>query len=60
MARPLEVPVLLLGSAKEAEVCETIANAVNAQTPGKCQNLAGKTALGVWAAETRVVTNNAN
>ena len=47
LARQLEGPVLLLGSAKEAEVCETIATEVNAQTPGKCQSLAGKTALGL-------------
>ena len=47
LARQLDGPVLLLGSAKEAEVCETIANEVNARTPGKCQSLAGKTALGL-------------
>ena len=47
LARQLEGPVLLLGSAKEAEVCETIATEVNAQTPGKCQSLAGNTALGL-------------
>ncbi len=47
LARQLDGPVLLLGSAKEAEVCETIATEVNAQTPGKCQSLAGKTALGL-------------
>jgi heptosyltransferase-2 len=47
LARQLDGPVLLLGSAKEAEVCETIANEVNTQTPGKCQSLAGKTALGL-------------
>ncbi len=39
--------MLLLGSAKEAELRETIATEVNTQTPGKCQNLAGKTALGL-------------
>ena len=47
LARQLDGPVLLLGSAKEAEVCETIATEVNTQTPGKCQSLAGKTALGL-------------
>jgi heptosyltransferase-2 len=47
LARQLAGPVLLLGSAKEAEVCETIATEVNARTPGKCQSLAGKTALGL-------------
>ncbi|MDB5947906.1 MAG: Lipopolysaccharide heptosyltransferase, partial [Ramlibacter sp.] len=41
LARLLEQPVVLLGSAKEAVLCDEIA----AQAPGKCLNLAGKTAL---------------
>jgi heptosyltransferase II len=45
LARSLRLPVVLLGSAKEAEVCEAIAAPVNAQQPGKCLNLAGKTSL---------------
>ena len=37
----LEQPVVLLGSAKEAPLCEAIA----AQAPDRCRNLAGKTSL---------------
>ncbi|MDQ6881887.1 MAG: lipopolysaccharide heptosyltransferase II [Pseudomonadota bacterium] len=42
LARLVGIPVILLGSAKEAALCEQIA----ALAPGSCQNLAGKTALG--------------
>jgi heptosyltransferase II len=45
LARRLEAPVVLLGSAKEFDLCQEIAVAVNAEQPGKCQNLAGKTSL---------------
>jgi heptosyltransferase II len=45
LARQLELPVLLLGSAKEFELCEAIAAPVNAVQPGKCLNFAGKTSL---------------
>jgi heptosyltransferase II len=45
LARSLTLPVVLLGSAKEADVCEAIAAPVNALQPGKCLNLAGKTSL---------------
>ena len=41
VARGLDVPVLLLGSAKEAALCEEI----SAAAPGRCMNLAGKTTL---------------
>jgi len=41
LARMLDRPVLLLGSGKEAELCEQIA----AQAPDRCRNLAGKTSL---------------
>lgn len=41
LARLVDQPVLLLGSGKEAELCEEIA----AQAPERCRNLAGKTAL---------------
>ena len=41
LARLLEVPVVLLGSGKEAALCEEIAVAA----PGRCSNLAGKTSL---------------
>ena len=45
LALQLELPVLLLGSTKEADLCEQIAAPVNAQQPGRCINLAGKTTL---------------
>jgi heptosyltransferase-2 len=45
LARSLTLPVVLLGSGKEAEVCEAIAAPVNALQAGKCLNLAGKTSL---------------
>jgi heptosyltransferase-2 len=38
-------PVLLLGSAKDAEVCAQIASTVNAAQPGICHDLAGRTSL---------------
>ena len=45
LARQLDLPVVLLGSAKESALCEEIAACVNAVQPGKCLNLAGKTSL---------------
>lgn len=41
LAARLDRPVVLLGSAKEAQLCEEIA----AQAPARCRNLAGKTSL---------------
>ncbi|MBG9389169.1 lipopolysaccharide heptosyltransferase II [Caenimonas aquaedulcis] len=41
LARSLDQPAVLLGSGKEAPLCEEIANAA----PGRCINLAGKTPL---------------
>jgi heptosyltransferase II len=41
LAQLLDRPVVLLGSAKEAGLCEQIA----AQAPQRCRNLAGKTSL---------------
>ena len=41
LARALDLPVVLLGSGKEAALCEEI----SAAAPGKCRNLAGKTTL---------------
>ncbi len=41
LARRLDAPVVLLGSGKDAPVCEEIAQAA----PGRCLNLAGKTSL---------------
>jgi heptosyltransferase-2 len=40
-----QLPVLLLGSAKDAEVCAQIASTVNAVQPGICHDLAGRTSL---------------
>ncbi len=45
LALKFELPVVLLGSAKEYELCEAIAAAANAIVPNKCLNLAGKTTL---------------
>jgi heptosyltransferase II len=45
LALKLDVPIVLLGSAKEFDLCESIAQPVNAKQPGKCLNLAGKTSL---------------
>ena len=42
LARSLEVPVVLLGSASEAALCEEITGAAD---PGRCLDLAGKTGL---------------
>lgn len=44
-ALQLELPVVLLGSSKEADLCASIAEPVNAKRPGHCINLAGKTTL---------------
>ncbi len=45
LGQQLDLPVVLLGSAKEFALCEEIAAPVNAREPGKCLNLAGKTSL---------------
>ncbi len=45
LASKLEQVVVLLGSAKEFELCEAITLGVNAQVQNKCFNLAGKTTL---------------
>jgi heptosyltransferase-2 len=45
LARALDLPVVLLGSGKEFDLCEQIAAPVNTEQPGKCLNLAGKTTL---------------
>lgn len=45
LARQLDLPVVLLGSGKEFDLCEAIAAPVNAEQAGKCLNLAGKTTL---------------
>jgi heptosyltransferase-2 len=62
LALKLDVPVVLLGSGKEFELCEAIAAPVNAQISGKCLNLAGKTSLAgafaVISAAKSVVSND--
>ena len=45
LARQLPLPVVLLGSGKEATLCAEIAQAVNAGMPGQCLDLAGRTTL---------------
>ncbi|MDO8388452.1 MAG: lipopolysaccharide heptosyltransferase II [Polaromonas sp.] len=62
LARSLDLPVVLLGSGKEAALCEEIAAPVNAVVPGRCLNFAGKTtlvqALCAIAAARHVVSND--
>ncbi len=61
LALQLDLPVLLLGSGKEAALCEEIAAPVNAQTPGKCFNMAGKTPLALAIAAisaTKTIVSN--
>lgn len=45
LARQLDMPVVLLGSGKEYELCDAIAAPANLAQAGKCLNLAGKTSL---------------
>jgi heptosyltransferase-2 len=62
LAARLDLPVVLLGSGKEAALCDEIAAPVNAVQAGKCLNLAGKTslpqALALIAASSRTVSND--
>ncbi|MFN3568845.1 MAG: lipopolysaccharide heptosyltransferase II [Polaromonas sp.] len=62
LAHSLDLPVVLLGSGKEAALCEEIAAPVNAVLPGRCLNFAGKTtlvqALCAIAAARHVVSND--
>lgn len=62
LARRLELPVVLLGSAKERDLCNEIADLVNTEQPGKCRNLAGETSLAqafsVIAAANCLVSND--
>lgn len=62
LAAQLTVPVVLLGSGKEAALCDEIAVPVNAAQLGKCVNLAGKTslpqALALIAASKSTVSND--
>ena len=45
LAAKLDRPVVLLGSGKEAGLCDEIAAPVNAAQAGKCLNFAGRTSL---------------
>ena len=62
LALQLELPVVLLGSGKETDLCAEIADPVNAKRPGQCQNLAGKTSLAqalcAIAASKSIVSND--
>jgi len=62
LAQQLDKPVVLLGSGKEAALCEDIAAPVNALRPHQCRNLAGATSLmeafALIAAAHRVVSND--
>jgi heptosyltransferase-2 len=62
LAQLLDGTVVLLGAAKEFDLCQEIALAVNAGQPGKCLNLAGKTpldqAFDVISAAKNIVSND--
>ena len=62
LAAQLDRAVVLLGSGKEAALCDEIAAPVNAVQAGKCLNLAGKTslpqALALIAASRSTVSND--
>jgi heptosyltransferase-2 len=62
LAKKLDLPVLLLGSGKEAALCEEIAALANAARPQTCLSLAGKTSLAeafcILAAAKSVVSND--
>lgn len=45
LAEQLPLPVVLLGSGKEATLCAEIAHAANAAKPGQCVSWAGRTSL---------------
>ena len=62
LAAQLDATVVLLGSGKEAALCDEIAAPVNAVQAGRCLNLAGKTslpqALALIAASRSTVSND--
>ena len=62
LAARLDLPVVLLGSGKEAALCDEIAAPANREQAGKCLNLAGKTslsqALALIAASRSTVSND--
>ena len=62
LARTLPLPVVLLGSSKEAALCADIAASANAQRPGQCLDWSGRTsldqALAVIAGAKAMVSND--
>jgi len=62
LAEQLALPVVLLGSGKDADLCAEIARTVNAAKPGHCHNWAGRTsldqALAAIAASKAMVSND--
>ena len=62
LAQRLDLPVVLLGSAKEAALCAEIAGPSNVRKPGFCLDLSGRTsldqALAVSAAAKAMVSND--
>jgi heptosyltransferase-2 len=62
LAAQLQLPVVLLGSGKEAALCDEIATQSNLQRPGACLDLSGRTsldqALGVIAGARAMVSND--
>ena len=62
LATQLEWPVVLLGSGKEKELCNSIARDAHAITPGRCLDLSGRTtldqALAVIAGAKALVSND--
>ena len=62
LAAKIDRPVFLLGSTKEFDICQEIANTVNASQRGHCHNLAGKTelmqAFALIANAYRVISND--
>ncbi|MES2942846.1 MAG: lipopolysaccharide heptosyltransferase II [Pseudomonadota bacterium] len=62
LAAQLDLPVVLLGSGKEAALCDAIAAPANLAKPGHCLNFAGKTslpqALALIAASKATISND--
>jgi len=62
LAEQLALPVVLLGSGKDADLCGEIAHAVNTARPDHCHNWAGRTsldqALAAIAAARAMVSND--
>lgn len=62
LASQLTLPVVLLGSGKEAALCAEIAATANAARPGQCRDLCGRTtldqALAVIAGARAMVSND--